>query len=137
MTTCDLCEHEKDQHWTININTGLTMNGPCKDTDYEDAESYPCMCDYFEPKKEEVKTTTRKLDICDDCSLVAHDAGIDGWDNQVETMVTIGEVVSDHLCTAKEEPDLDIQCDCGCNPKRFEWHRKQRRKDNGVRSNTN
>ena len=101
MTTCDLCEHGKDQHWTININTGLRMGGPCKDTDYEDAESYPCMCDFFEPKKEEVKTTTRKLDICDDCSLVAHDAGIDGWDNQVETMVTIGEVVSDHLCTAK------------------------------------
>ena len=54
MATCDLCEHPESQHWTININTGRTMNGPCKDTDYEDAESYPCMCDFFEPRCIEV-----------------------------------------------------------------------------------
>ena len=70
MATCDLCEHEKDQHWTTNINTGLKMAGPCMDTDYEDAESYPCMCDFFEPKKE-VKTVVRDIKICDDCAAIA------------------------------------------------------------------
>ncbi len=48
---CDLCEHEKDKHWTVNINTGGLMNGPCKNGD----EDNPCICDYFESKKE-VKT---------------------------------------------------------------------------------
>ena len=27
------------------------------------------------------------VDICDDCSLVAYDNGINGWDNQVQFMV--------------------------------------------------
>ena len=71
-------------------------------------------------------TTVRKLDICDDCSLPAYDAGIDGWAAQVQTMVTIGGELPDHLCTAREEPDLDIQCDCGCNKARFSFHQKRR-----------
>ena len=60
-------------------------------------------------------TTIRKTDICDDCSLIAYDMGISGWDNQVETMVTLGRELPDHLCTAREEPSIGIQCDCGCN----------------------
>ena len=68
--------------------------------------------------KELAMTVERKLDICDDCSLPAYDAGVKGWDAQVQTMVMIGAELADHLCTAKEEPDLDIQCDCACNPNR-------------------
>ena len=54
------------------------------------------------------------IDICDDCSLVAYDNGINGWDNQVEFMVEIGKDIYDHECTAKIEPDLNINCHCGC-----------------------
>ena len=54
-------------------------------------------------------------DICDDCATVAYDMGIPGWNAQVETMVTLGSELADHLCTAKEEPSIGIQCDCGCN----------------------
>jgi len=63
-------------------------------------------------------TTTKRLDICDDCSLVAYDEGIKGWEAQVEFMVIIGSEAYDHVCNAREEPDLDIQCDCGCNANR-------------------
>ena len=83
--------------------------------------------------------TVRDMNICDDCSLPAYDLGIGGnelldddwdhrkaWVKQVAFMVTMGEEMPDHECTAKMEPDLNIQCDCGCNPGRFEWHRKQR-----------
>jgi|TARA_Y100000310_G_C20304707_1_gene633406 hypothetical protein len=77
--------------------------------------------------------TQRKLDICDDCSLIAYDNGIGvvrewdyddldefdkaeagAWQAQVEFMVDIGGMVADHACSAKTEPDLNIQCDCGC-----------------------
>jgi len=77
--------------------------------------------------------TQRKLDICDDCALIPYDKGIGvvhewkyddldefdkaeakGWQAQVEFMVDIGGMVADHACSAKSEPDLDIQCDCGC-----------------------
>ena len=73
------------------------------------------------------------LDICDDCALIAYDNGIGvvhewkyddldefakaeagAWQAQVEFMVDIGGMVTDHECTAKTEPDLNIQCDCGC-----------------------
>ena len=57
----------------------------------------------------------RKPDICDDCALVAYDEGIDSWDAQVAFMVTAGDMAYDHLCTAKEEPSIGIQCDCGCS----------------------
>ena len=120
MTTCDLCEHPESQHWTININTGRTMNGPCKDTDYEDAESYPCMCDFFEPKKE-VKTIVRDIKICDDCAAIAHEDDADP-----EMMVISGLDASDHDCVAKLEPEDNIRCDCACNKARFEWLRRQR-----------
>jgi hypothetical protein len=84
--------------------------------------------------------TTRDMNICDDCSMPAYDLGIGGnelldddwdhrkaWVKQVAFMVTMGEEMPDHECTAKMEPDLNIQCDCGCNPGRFEWHQKRRR----------
>ena len=55
----------------------------------------------------------RKPDICDDCSLVAYDEGIESWDAQVDFMVMMGADVYDHLCNAKEEPSLNIRCNCG------------------------
>lgn len=129
MTTCDLCEHEKDQHWTTNINTGLKMAGPCMDTDYEDAESYPCMCDYFEPKKEvkteECRGVVRDIKICDDCATIAYDDGA-----EPEIMVTWGLDAADHDCIARLEPEDNIRCDCACNKARFEWLRRQRETGN-------
>ncbi len=124
MTTCDLCEHPESQHWTININTGRTMNGPCKDTDYEDAESYPCMCDFFEPKKE-VKTVVRNIEICEDCATIAYDEGA-----EPESMVISGLDAADHDCLAKFYPEDNIRCDCACNKARFEWLRRQRETGN-------
>ena len=54
------------------------------------------------------------IDICDDCSLVAYDNGINGWDNQVQFMGESRKDIYDHECTAKIEPDLNINCHCGC-----------------------
>ena len=95
--------------------------------------------------------TVRDMNICDDCSLVPYDKGIgvvhegnyddlDEWDvaeakakqERISFMVRIGAELDDHNCTAKNAPDLDIQCDCGCNPGRFEWHRKRRREERGT-----
>jgi len=75
----------------------------------------------------------QKPDICDDCALVAYDKGIGvvhewkyddldefdkaeagAWQAQVEFMLDAGAMVADHACSAKTEPDLNIQCDCGC-----------------------
>ena len=124
MATCDLCEHPESQHWTININTGRTMNGPCKDTDYEDAESYPCMCDFFEPKKE-VKTVVRNIEICEDCTTIAYEDGA-----EPESMGISGLDAADHDCIARLEPEDNIRCDCACNKARFEWLRRQRETGN-------
>ena len=78
-----------------------------------------------------------KLTICDDCSLVAYDLGIGSiseldyddrdefedasqgaWQTQVDFMVEVGRDAVDHVCSANMEPDLDIQCDCGCRESR-------------------
>jgi len=77
--------------------------------------------------------TTRELDICDDCSLIAYDNGIgvvreweyddldefdkdeaNAWRAKVEFMINVGGIIEYHPCSAKNEPDLNIQCDCGC-----------------------
>ena len=77
--------------------------------------------------------TQLKTDICDDCALIAYDKGIGvvhefdyddldefdkaeagAWQAQVEFMLDAGAMVADHECSAKTEPDLNIQCDCGC-----------------------
>jgi hypothetical protein len=90
--------------------------------------------------------TVRDMNICDDCSLVPYDKGIgvvrewdyddlDEWDEaeakgkqeRIRLMVTMGAELDDHNCTAQNAPELDFQCDCSCNPGRFEWHRKRRR----------
>jgi len=90
--------------------------------------------------------TVRKLAICDDCSLVPYDNGIgvvhegnyddlDEWDEaeakgkqeRIGFMVTMGAHLDNHNCAAQNAPELDFQCDCSCNPGRFEWHRKRRR----------
>ena len=90
-------------------------------------------------------TTMRDMNICDDCSLVPYDKGIgvvhegnyddlDEWDEaeakgkqeRIRLMVVMGAHLDNHNCAAQNAPELDFQCDCGCNPGRFEWHRKQR-----------
>ena len=90
--------------------------------------------------------TTKDMTICDDCVLIPYDMGIgvvrewdyedlDEWDEaeaqgkreQISFMVTMGAKLDDHNCAVKNAPELDLQCDCGCNPGRFEWHRKQRK----------
>ena len=91
-------------------------------------------------------STVRNLAICDDCSLVPYDLRIgvvdewnyddlDEWEEaearakqeRISFMVRIGADLKDHNCTVKNAPELDFQCDCSCNPGRFEWHRKRRR----------
>jgi len=62
-------------------------------------------------RKERVMT---ELDICDTCALIPYDNGIEGWEEQVSFMAEMGGETDDHMCDAKEEPDLNIQCDCGC-----------------------
>ena len=58
----------------------------------------------------------KAAEICDDCATVAYDRGVvDDWNLQVEMMVTLGDELPDHLCTAKEEPSIGIECRCGCN----------------------
>lgn len=58
---------------------------------------------------------SRKLDICDDCALVAYDEGIQGWDEQVTFMVNAGDMAYDHVCAKRENPSDGFFCDCGCN----------------------
>ena len=58
--------------------------------------------------------TKQTVTVCDDCALVAYDQGAQSWDDQVALMVMMGDMVEDHLCSKTEEPDLDIQCNCGC-----------------------
>ena len=72
--------------------------------------------------------------ICDDCGLIPYDMGIgvvrewdyedlDEWEKaeeigrreQVAYMVEVGGMIADHACSAQTEPELNIQCDCGCN----------------------
>jgi hypothetical protein len=77
--------------------------------------------------------TTRELDICDDCSMIASDNGIgvvreweyedldefdkdeaNAWQAKVEFMINVGGTIEYHPCSAQNEPNLNIQCDCGC-----------------------
>ena len=61
-----------------------------------------------------INSITRKADICDDCALIAYGEGVKEWDAQVAFMVDAGDMAGDHLCSAKEDPSAEIQCDCGC-----------------------
>ena len=55
------------------------------------------------------------VDVCDSCLLLAYDAGIEGIEAQSYAMREAGEVLHDHLCDAKEEPEYFPQgCACGC-----------------------
>ena len=55
------------------------------------------------------------VDVCDSCLLVAHDAGIHSAEAQDYAMREAGEVLQDHLCDAKEEPEyFQDGCGCGC-----------------------
>jgi len=58
--------------------------------------------------------TMRVVEVCDDCVNKAYDQGVEGYDEQVSTMMSIGAELPDHLC---EELELDgeIRCDCGCH----------------------
>ena len=52
--------------------------------------------------------------VCKDCIKVAKLNDIQAYDDQVITMLDAGDVLEDHLCVAREEPELNIRCDCGC-----------------------
>ena len=56
------------------------------------------------------------VDVCDSCCLVAHDAGFrDDLETQSRVMREAGEVLHDHLCDAREEPEYyPDSCGCGC-----------------------
>lgn len=58
---------------------------------------------------------TGPVDVCDGCRLVAYDAGIKDGETQAHAMATAGDVLPDHLCDAKEEPEYYPEgCGCGC-----------------------
>jgi hypothetical protein len=54
-----------------------------------------------------------KLDVCDDCLLVAYDMGLEG-EVQASTMAELGRELPDHICILTEEPDEGFICDCAC-----------------------
>lgn len=72
-------------------------------------------------------TETRKIDVCDDCMLVAYDKGIETHGEQAMIMVTLGKELEDHICIVREEPDEDFTCDCACNSDRFKKMQRDRK----------
>ncbi len=54
------------------------------------------------------------LDVCDDCLMVAYDAGFEGYKAQARMMAEMGNEVEDHVCIVVEEPDEGFTCDCAC-----------------------
>ena len=54
--------------------------------------------------------------VCDYCVNEAYDAGIEGYDAQVEAMLLVGADVADHLCDVTEERDYPLRCHCPCKP---------------------
>ena len=56
------------------------------------------------------------FEVCDSCLLVAHDLGArNDYEQQSFIMQETGEHLPDHICDAKEEPDIFPQgCACGC-----------------------
>lgn len=56
-----------------------------------------------------------KIEVCDRCLMVAADEGMPDRESQVYAMIELGGELADHLCDAKEEPGLNIRCECACN----------------------
>jgi hypothetical protein len=56
----------------------------------------------------------KDFEVCDDCLLVAYDKRIEGYQQQAYAMAMGGDVLKDHDCTSKMEPELNIRCDCAC-----------------------
>ena len=51
--------------------------------------------------------------VCDSCMTAAYDEGAQPED-QATICETLGADIPDHLCDAREEPDL-APCRCACN----------------------
>ena len=70
-------------------------------------------------KKQGEVNGCRVVDVCDSCLTVAYDAGIEDAGAQDYAMREAGEVLPDHLCDAKDEPEYFQQrCGCGCCERR-------------------
>ena len=55
------------------------------------------------------------VDCCDSCLTEAYDLGFMDAETQDYAMREAGEVLPDHLCDAKEEPEYYPRgCGCGC-----------------------
>ncbi len=57
---------------------------------------------------------SRKANVCDSCLTAAYDEGASGRDDQRILCMGMGADIADHLCDAREEPDLG-PCSCACN----------------------
>lgn len=55
---------------------------------------------------------TTNVEVCDECLLVADDAGIKGYTQQANAMILIGEDCEDHECLKYIEEDELCACPC-------------------------
>lgn len=50
---------------------------------------------------------------CDECLNIAYDNIGSDYQSQVEMLSTIGDMIEDHICEAKD--NVDTNCNCLCN----------------------
>ena len=72
--------------------------------------------------------------VCESCLEVAFDEGVPDLLTQVLLMTEMGADVRDHDCDKREEPDLNITCNCACNRARVSRADKYQKSYNRLAS---
>jgi len=65
--------------------------------------------------EEQKKAEEPAYQVCDSCLEVAADEGVRFKADQALAMATLGLEMPDHLCDAREYPDIHLTCQCACN----------------------
>ena len=53
--------------------------------------------------------------VCSSCLAAAEEEGAPDRQSQELVMVEMGADIADHLCDAREAPDLKLSCACACS----------------------
>ena len=124
----DPCTEEELREWARKTKERLTKCARCSavlgKTRYRHLHlPDDLFCSEYcaeEAHRDQEETREPAYTVCDSCLDVAHDNGVSGRAQQALAMAELGLEMEDHLCDAREHPNVCPKCECACNGRRSE-----------------
>lgn len=119
---------EEPQHASLRVRSNphdfgsyLSVAVRYDDQD-EEATNYAFRCDEEAPSEwpeetddaDDVTPQAPGTSVCSSCLAAAEEEGAPDRQSQELVMVEMGADIADHLCDAREAPDLKLYCACAC-----------------------